>query len=665
MSAASWGSLIKARSPHSYVMSTVTGFLYVGGLVGWNAGRIIASYATSTVTGSGNVGRHVGNNQDTITGSYTTGLVTGSSNVGGLRGVELTAARSPTFISTLEQSGSPRRHVAPTVPALPPCELQAPTGYTGIYSNWNVDVDNGFLRGDTNMDDPWDFSNTGQYPLLKVDFDGDGVCLRGRSLACKMLLSDAQAVALASNALMIDYTPPDTNNNSVTANIMLATNVGHGVSITWGSSDPNVIAVGGEVTRPFDEANATVTLTATLSRGAATAILRTFILTVLSTRLIEVTTLEQLNAIRYDLDGDGVADNPSNTVAYTNAFPGLDPNHTYRGYKLMNNLDFAGSAWSSNQGWDPIGTYTSVDINASFRAIFEGNGNVISGLYINRSGTSDVGLFGGVRTMNAEVRNLGLSNVSVRGRDHVGGLVGWSEAGTITVSYVTGTVSGINDIGGLVGHSDNSRIIASYATASVSGGSDSGGLVGRNNGGTIIASYATGTLSGYFFNDAGGLVGRNNGGTITASYATGTLSGGNQRIGGLVGQDNGGTITASYFDSNSVGIQAAMSSHGSGLTPPHSCKGLRTTRVSIALGTSMSTTAFLRGVDNGTNLGDTNIDNPWYFGTTNHYPLLKVDFNRDGDGHMGGVWHAKSFLRCPLRSPSKQCPGDRLRRGRQ
>ena len=145
---------------------------------------------------------------------------------------------------------------------------------------------------------------------------------------------------------------------------MLATNVGHGVSITWGSSDSSVIAVSGEVTRPaFGEANATVTLTATLRKGTATAT-KTFILTVLSPRLIEVTTLEQLNAIRYDLDGNGVADNPSNTVAYTNytnAFPGLDTNQDYRGYKLMTNLNFAGSVWASNrgdgQGWDPIGTY--------------------------------------------------------------------------------------------------------------------------------------------------------------------------------------------------------------------------------------------------------------------------------------------------------------------
>ena len=64
-------------------------------------------------------------------------------------------------------------------------ELQTPTEYgtdPAIYSGWNIDVDNGFARGvddgsaagDTTADDPWDFGTSSQYPVLKVDFDGDG-----------------------------------------------------------------------------------------------------------------------------------------------------------------------------------------------------------------------------------------------------------------------------------------------------------------------------------------------------------------------------------------------------------------------------------------------------------------------------------------------------------
>ena len=48
-------------------------------------------------------------------------------------------------------------------------ELQWVTGYTGIYANWDVDLD-----GDGFGDDPWDFGSSAHYPTLKVDWDWDG-----------------------------------------------------------------------------------------------------------------------------------------------------------------------------------------------------------------------------------------------------------------------------------------------------------------------------------------------------------------------------------------------------------------------------------------------------------------------------------------------------------
>ena len=41
-------------------------------------------------------------------------------------------------------------------------QLQTPTGYTGIYASWNVNVD-----GVTGNDDPWDFGTSSQYPILE------------------------------------------------------------------------------------------------------------------------------------------------------------------------------------------------------------------------------------------------------------------------------------------------------------------------------------------------------------------------------------------------------------------------------------------------------------------------------------------------------------------
>ena len=56
-------------------------------------------------------------------------------------------------------------------------ELQGPTGYTGIYAAWSVDLDNadGDFDPSTGVEDFWDFGASGQYPVLKADFNGDGV----------------------------------------------------------------------------------------------------------------------------------------------------------------------------------------------------------------------------------------------------------------------------------------------------------------------------------------------------------------------------------------------------------------------------------------------------------------------------------------------------------
>ena len=185
----------------------------------------------------------------------------------------------------------------------------------------------------------------------------------------------------------------------------------------------------------------------------------------------------------------------------------------------------------------PIG----VDLGP-FNGTFDGDGYVLRNATIEGN-ASYVGIFSRVGT-GATIRNVGIENISVSGIDYVGGLVGYQEGGTITNSYVTGSVSGSWCVGGLVGRQMiEGTITASYSTASVSGGSDVGGLVGNKYGSTTItASYATGEVSGG--NNVGGLVGSDTDGTITASYATGDVDC-DWYVGGLVGHSFS-TITASY-----------------------------------------------------------------------------------------------------------------------
>ena len=288
--------------------------------------------------------------------------------------------------------------------------------------------------------------------------------------------------------------------------------------------------------------------------------------------LINIDNLEELNAIRYDLDGNGTPSR-GNESAYRTAF-GLSAGVNTctggcQGYELKTDLDFnstssytsgiINTAWTSagsGAGWVPIGTTTS-----QFTATFEGNGKKISNLYINTSTLDYVGLFGKVRG-GGEIRNLGIEGGSVTGGDraYVGGLVGDNNRRPISACYSTGSVRGGNDsrVGGLVGYNDSGQISACYSTGSVTGGSGTsasvGGLVGYNNKGTIRACYSTGSVTGGNNSRVGGLVGYNNKGTIRACYSTGSVTGGNNsRVGGLVGYNTKGTIRACYSTGSVTG----------------------------------------------------------------------------------------------------------------
>ncbi len=80
--------------------------------------------------------------------------------------------------------------------------------------------------------------------------------------------------------------------------------------------------------------------------------------------LIEIRNLVQLDAIRYDTDGDGTTADENEQVAYEAAFPnaaaGMGCPSGCTGYELVTNLDFGTDV--TGAGWLPI---------AGFNATFE------------------------------------------------------------------------------------------------------------------------------------------------------------------------------------------------------------------------------------------------------------------------------------------------------
>ncbi len=72
---------------NSYSSCSVTGEVYLGGLVGWNMGGTVSScHATGMVTAEWNAGGLVGSNSGTVSDSYSSGDISGQNNVGGLVG---------------------------------------------------------------------------------------------------------------------------------------------------------------------------------------------------------------------------------------------------------------------------------------------------------------------------------------------------------------------------------------------------------------------------------------------------------------------------------------------------------------------------------------------------------------------------------------------------
>ena len=287
--------------------------------------------------------------------------------------------------------------------------------------------------------------------------------------------------------------------------------------------------------------------------------------------LIEICSLKQLDAIRHDLNGDGVPDvallpdpparaMPANfswdgrdqitlqwlswswhlgknlvdrytyyrgdytdaerITHYTAAFPSAVanmgcPSTGCKGYELSANLDFdqnnnglrdddynTGSGWRPIMGktYDPstrangynrfedpkgsnIYSYAAFNRAKMFTATFEGNAHTIANLYISRSDTTYVGLFG-VVAVTGTVRNVGLLSPYVRGDHMVGSLVGLVERAHVSGSYALDVnVEGNLKVGGLVGifWRDRLSVQESYATGRVHGGQDTGGLVGILN----------------------------------------------------------------------------------------------------------------------------------------------------------------------------------------
>ncbi len=646
----------------SYAMVDADGDRDVGGLVGrTNRGTVASSYATGKVEGDDNIGGLVGYHGGVITNSYSIGVVVGTSDpvddtsdVGGLVGYNFQSSPindSYWYPKTSHQNGGNGKTTS---------ELKTPTDASGIFAKWGGD------------DSPWDFGTPGQYPALKADWDGDEVPTveefgeqrtnaaptvaneiedksveRGKSLTISLEADDAP-VFTDEDLEEITFSAESTNTTVATVAI----------------SDSALTVTGKEL------GTSDVTVTATDARGKSTT--DTFTVTVTlqdydddDNGLIEISNLAQLNAIRWDLDGDAAVDDDGDPQAYAAAFPdaqtgmGCGNDDGCFGYELTVDLDFDTNAdgtstqpkpkdgttgcvadadgkwpndhadcdyddyWNDGEGWLPIGHYTG-----PYSGTFDGNAHVINNLHILRDFTR-LGLFTG---LSGAVRDVGFTNADVRNPSQTSGfganataatsgatasssvtplsdtagigILAGTSSGTISTSYASGVVGG--DVGttgaGLLVGYNSGTISKSFTNGAVLHKGVAGGLVGIDVGGTISNTYSVGSVEG---NSSGGLIGETTSTSITDSYATGLVKARRDRdAGGLVSYNIGGSASYSYWDTTTSEVDQSDLGDGmatSDLQTPESATGIYTD-------------------------WDSDV---WDFGAEDRYPALKADW--DGD----------------------------------
>lgn len=135
--------------------------------------------------------------------------------------------------------------------------------------------------------------------------------------------------------------------------------------------------------------------------------------------------------------------------------------------------------------WIPIG-----ESNKTFNGYFNGNGNIISGVYIDAD-ESYIGLFGYV--VNAHIENLGIIESYIEGSKKVGGIVGYAKNTIINNVFNKAEVRAESFSGGIVGAADNTSITDVYSIANVMNSElYAGAIAGELDNSTISNTYSVG-----------------------------------------------------------------------------------------------------------------------------------------------------------------------------
>ena len=226
----------------------------------------------------------------------------------------------------------------------------------------------------------------------------------------------------------------------------------------------------------------------------------------------------QLQAI----DGVVPDDVPADMRAAAQSFYGADSTARLTAfYEMQVDIDATPTrAWDGGLGFAPIG-----DAADAFRGVFDGGGNVVRGLRIDRA-DDNIGLFA---ALNATVVSVGLDDARIVGENNVGAIVGSiSIDGDLQGVWARGRVQGGDNVGGLAGRLDSADLSSSWFAGQVDGDDAVGGLAGYALSGSDAAdSWAAVDIVAPADSRAGELAGRADAAaTLSRLWGEGYLSAG-------------------------------------------------------------------------------------------------------------------------------------------
>jgi hypothetical protein len=267
-----------------------------------------------------------------------------------------------------------------------------------------------------------------------------------------------------------------------TTDLSLVTEGLHNATITWVSSNPEVISNTGIFVRPETSVDVTLTATITIDDQSVTKV---FI----------------VNAIEIEVNLPWGGENPETlgfypiySVADLEAYRDGANNGTIpknSTFKLKRNIDMSIEYGPQGKNWTPIGFTPDGSGIIKWRGTFDGQGYKINGLYIEETSLNNkdygIGFFGTVDT-GAVIKNVKFTNVFVKGLTSVGTLIGYGKPALVeNVSVDGGTVistnTGDSRVGGIIGRlaqsSTDSLVNKLWSNVSVSGSKYVGGLIGH------------------------------------------------------------------------------------------------------------------------------------------------------------------------------------------